>query len=436
MMTTSSEPTAVRRAAAFVAGLLAMGALFGVVRTAESSLRGKAPAGQRSLEPGVPIAVGDAGPSPASKPDSGPPEPSAARVALGKTIFFDTSLSVPAGTSCASCHDPQRAFAGNHGSTLGVALGSRPRHFAKRSTPSVLYLPFARKFHLHWEEDAPLVDAYGGLFWDGRVDSLIDLVKQPLLNPDEMNGGDAARVAATVASSAYATEFRAEFGDALDHPDAALVALGEAVDAYLSSPAMSPFTSKYDDYVRGKATLTPAEARGLALFKDSAKGGCSACHKMNDHAADPRQSLFTDFSFDAVGAPRNRALPATADPQYFDLGLCERLGGDYKAKTEEFCGRFRTPSLRNVAVRPSYMHNGTFAKLRDVVAFYASRSTDPHRWYSRGVEFDDLPARYRANVNVDQAPYNRHRGDKPALDDAEIDAIVAFLGTLTDAQFR
>jgi cytochrome c peroxidase len=362
---------------------------------------------------------------------------SGARVFLGRTIFFDPRLSVPEGTSCASCHDAKRAFAGNHGSTNGVALGSRPNHFAKRSTPSVLYLQFVRKFHLHWEEDAPLVGAYAGFFWDGRVDSIVDLVKQPLLNPDEMNAGDAARIAATIAAGPYAADFRREFGSVLDDPDpnAALKALSDAVDAYLLSPEMSPFSSRYDDYIRGREQLTPMEAQGLKLFKDPAKGACSGCHRVDDRSPDPKGSLFTDYQFDAVGAPRNRALPATHDPKYFDLGLCERVDADYKAKTEEFCGRFRTPSLRNVAVRQSFMHNGVFSKLRDVVAFYATRDTNPERWYKAGT-FDDIPAMYRDNVNVDKPPYNRRRGATPALDDQEIDAITSFLGTLTDAQFR
>jgi cytochrome c peroxidase len=225
-------------------------------------------------------------------------------------------------------------------------------------------------------------------------------------------------------------------GAALAASLAALRAVGEAVSAYLLSDEMAPFTSKYDDYVRGRVRFTEAAVAGLKLFKDSAKGGCSACHKMNDRATDPKASLFTDFGYDAAGAPRNRALPATGDAKYFDLGLCERKGTDYAKDTEEFCGRFRTPSLRNVAVRAAFMHNGSFSSLRDVVAFYASRSTNPERWYEHGPEFDDLPAKYRDNVNVEKAPYNRRRGDAPALDDREIDELVAFLETLTDAPYR
>ena len=433
--------TAWLRAGAAMAGaLVVFGAIFGGIRAASSAFSPKT-AQAKPPDPALTHASAnrDLIPTVGSTHGTGTNSPpmSDARVTLGRAIFFDPRLSVPEGTSCASCHDPKRAFAGNHGSSNGVARGSRPDRFSKRNTPSVLYLRFVRKFHLHWEEDAPLVGAYAGFFWDGRVDSLVDLAKQPLLDPNEMNAGDGARVAATIAAGPYAADFRKEFGSALDDPDpsAALKALGEAVSAYLLSPEMSPFSSRYDDYLRGKERLTPIETNGLKLFKDPAKGACSACHKLNDRSPDPKGSLFTDYEFDAVAAPRNRAIPATHDPDYFDLGLCERSDADYKAKTAEFCGKFRTPSLRNVAVRQNFMHNGVFTKLRDVVAFYATRDTSPERWYPSD-KFDDVPPKYRVNVNVEKAPYNRRRGGTPALDDREIDAIVAFLGTLTDAEFR
>jgi cytochrome c peroxidase len=356
-------------------------------------------------------------------------------VELGRKIFSDGSLSDPPGTSCASCHDPARGFAGNNGSTLGVPRGSRPDHFARRNTPSVLYMKFVPRFHFHWEEDVDLPDGTGGFFWDGRSDSLADLVKQPLLNPDEMNARDAGQVRDRLAASAYAPAFREAFAGALDEPQAALAALGTAVEAYLRSDAMSPFTSKYDDFIRGQATLSPLESQGLKLFKDRAKGACDACHRMNEGSPNPERSLFTDYGFEAVAAPRNRRLAATRDPKAFDLGLCERHDHPHMEDERE-CGTFRTPSLRNVAVRSSFMHNGSFSSLRDVVVFYATRGTDPKRWYGAGAAFDDVPSQYRKNVNTSRVPYDRGVGEAPRLDDGEIDAIVAFLQTLTDAQYR
>jgi cytochrome c peroxidase len=354
--------------------------------------------------------------------------------AIGKRAFFDPRLSEPPGTSCASCHDPSHGYAGDHGSGIGVALGSRPGHFAKRSTPSVLYLRLIRRFHFHWEEDAPLPDAFGGFFWDGRVDSLAALTRQPLLNAEEMGNVDVASLARKIDAADYAGDLRAQLGP-IDSPDAAADALGKAVEAFLLSDEMHPFTSKYDDVLRGEAAFTSVEARGMALFKDPAKGNCAFCHKMNEAIPDPERSPFSDYGFETVGVPRNGRLPATKDPSYFDLGLCEHDDALGQTKDERFCGAFRTPSLRNVAVRPAFMHNGAFTKLRDVVAFYATRATEPVRWY--GAEtYDDLPARYRDNVNDVVAPYDRKAGGRSALDDDEIDAIVAFLGTLTDRAYR
>ena len=141
----------------------------------------------------------------------------------------------------------------------------------------------------------------------------------------------------------------------------------------------------------------------------------------------------------AIGVPRNRTIEANADPKFFDLGVCGPLRTDLKGH-DEYCGLFRTPSLRNVALRKTFFHNGAMTSLRDAVAFYATRDTDPGRWYPRNADgtagkFDALPQRYRANIN-NEPPFGRMPGDKPALTDGEIDDIVAFLGTLTDGYNR
>jgi cytochrome c peroxidase len=351
--------------------------------------------------------------------------------ALGRAIFFDKNLSEPAGTSCASCHDPARAFSGDNGSKLGVPRGSRPNRYARRSSPSLLYLKYVPPFRYYQEEDDPGQQPFGGLFWDGRANTITDLARQPLLNPDEMNNRDGRSIAAKIASGPYAGAFRRAFGAAaLDDPEAALAAVGRALEAFLVSPPMAPFSSKYDDFIRGRAQLSPLEAEGMRLFKDPAKGGCLGCHKFSDTERDPVASPFTDYGYDAVGAPRNPRAPVRAKP---DLGLCERTDHAVASDDPMYCASFRTPSLRNVAVRPSYMHNGAFTELRDVVAFYATRQTDPRRWYRSGVPFEDVPKRFRRQVNTVTPPYDRRTGDPPALNEHEIDAVVAFLRTLTDA---
>jgi cytochrome c peroxidase len=173
--------------------------------------------------------------------------------------------------------------------------------------------------------------------------------------------------------------------------------------------------------------------RGLAAFNDPAKGNCARCHPSAMHnGAFP---AFTDFGYAGIGAPRNQKIPANADPEYFDLGLCGPLRTDFKDKSE-YCGLFRTPSLRNAARRRVFFHNGVFHSLEDVLRFYAERDTQPQKWYPRGpagstLKFDDLPAQYLANMDM-QAPFGGQPGGAPALNDNDIRDIVAFLRTLSD----
>jgi cytochrome c peroxidase len=423
-----SEPMPSRSTIVWPRGIVVAGAcLLAAFAMLVFAKRGMAPVSSPGL------AVGTLPVKEPSKGGAGPAD--RARIELGRKIFSDLGMSEPAGTSCASCHDPSRAYAGNNGSTNGVARGSRPGHFAKRNTPSALYLRAVKRFHFHWEEDMPLPDAFAGFFWDGRASSIAELTRQPLLNPDEMNNHDAAQIAAKVKVSPYADDFARAFGPSFDDADAVLANVGKAIEAFLSSDEMSPYTSKYDDVLRGRAHFTELETRGLALFKDREKGNCRSCHKFDDGVSDPSRSLFTDYGFEVVGIPRNRELPATADSEYADLGLCKSPTAPAPAKEERFCGAFRTPSLRNVAVRSRFMHNGAFASLRDVVKFYATRDADPKRWYPQA-KFDDLPAQYRRYVNTNKVPYSTSAGDKPRLDDGDVDAILAFLGTLTDAAYR
>jgi cytochrome c peroxidase len=415
--------------------VLSMVALFFIVSClGQSQVMVSVQGGSDQREAAVAPAVAASTPIASGSPIAVPANRS--RIALGRAIFFDPALSEPPGTSCASCHTPERAFSGNHGSLTGVAQGSRPDHFARRSTPSVLYLRYVPRFHFFADDDAIQPSPFGGFFWDGRADSIVDVVKEPLLDPNEMNNRDLSQIAHKIASAPYVDEFRDEFGDILGDPQAAVTAVGRALEAFLTSDEMAPFSSKYDAYVRGKARLTTLEARGLKLFKDPDKGNCISCHRFYDTSTNPERSLFTDFGYDAVAAPRNREISANADPQHFDLGLCERRDERTPSNDEMWCVSFRTPSLRNVAVRQSFMHNGVFKSLREAVTFYATRATNPKRWYPSGVRFDDVPAKYRGQVNVNSIPYNRREGHDPALTNADIDAIVAFLGTLTDAAYR
>lgn len=336
---------------------------------------------------------------------------------LGKRLFEDTALSEPAGQACASCHDAAHGFAGRD----AVARGAHAERAGARNVPTVMYAALVPAFAFVESDEGPTPT--GGLFWDGRADDLAAQAGGPLLDPREMANASKADVVAKVIAGDYG-DVLADGSELAADPEVAFAQLTAAIAAYERTPRFAPFTSRFDAYLRGEAELSPLEARGLALFRDPEKGNCIACHAGKPESRDPRDWLFTDFTFDALGVPRNAAIPANADPAHFDLGLGERLGDD------ALRGAFRVPTLRDVALTAPYGHNGYFATLRDVVAFYATRDVTPARWYP-GRPFDDLPEPLAANVNTSEVPYLAKDG-QPRLSDDEIDAIVAFLEALTD----
>jgi cytochrome c peroxidase len=357
------------------------------------------------------------------------PTPLSAQAALGESIFADVSLSASGRQACASCHSPANAHAPTN--SLAVQMGGVLADLqGKRSSPSVNYLSFSPGFH--FDQDGT---ATGGFFWDGRAASLQDQAGGPFLGAVEMANASKADVVAKLARAAYADEFKRVYGaDIFSRPDDAFDRITLSLQQYQKEDtAFRPFSSKFDEFLRGRAALSAPEVRGLALFNNPAKGNCCGCHP-SGKAADGSLPLFTDFTYDALGVPRNPAIAANADASYFDLGLCERA--DLASRTD-LCGAFKVPSLRNVALRKVYFHNGRFTTLKDVVSFYVQRDTSPEKWYPLNADgtvnkFDDLPAKYSANVNTTEVPYNRRPGDAPALTDTEVDDVVAFLKTLSD----
>jgi cytochrome c peroxidase len=362
----------------------------------------------------------------------------AAMTVLGRALFFDASLSASGKVACATCHDPRRAFGPPNDSPVQRG-GADGRHYGVRSVPSLMYTqnipPFTEHYFDDEGDDGIDQGAAGGRTWDGRAQSAHDQARLPLFSPFEMANAGTAAVVAKVRRAVYAAQFRETFGNTVfDDTASAFKAVLMALETYQQNPVeFSPYSSKYDAWLRRETSLSGEELRGLAAFNDPAKGNCARCHPSGmRNGAFPQ---FTDFGYAGIGAPRNKAIPANADARYYDLGLCGPLRTDLADK-KEYCGLFRTPSLRNVAIRRVFLHNGAFHRLDDVVRFYAERDTQPQKWYSRGangvtVKFDDLPVRYRGNVDT-QPPLDRHVGDPPALSEADIKDIVVFLNTLTD----
>ena len=357
---------------------------------------------------------------------------------LGRRLFGDPVLSASGTTSCASCHDPARAFGPSDGlATPKAGLDGNVR--GNRAAPSLTYLQSVPPFteHMHEAEGDDSVDQgpAGGRTWDGRAATAHDQALLPLLSPAEMANPSLQALVARVEDSDSGAAMRTAFGDRVfEDPGAAASAILLALEVFQQSPAeFYPYTSKYDRFLRGEAKLTAQELRGLEAFDDPERGNCASCHPSRiKEGAFP---VFTDFGYVSLGVPRNRSLPGNQDARHYDLGLCGPIRTDLAARSE-YCGLFRTPSLRNVALRKSFFHNGSFNSLERVLDFYAERDTNPAKWYAKGADrrirkFDDLPSEVVGHVNNDP-PFGRKPGDRPALTKAERADIVAFLHTLTD----
>lgn len=331
--------------------------------------------------------------------------------ALGKQLFLDKNLSTPTGQACADCHSPEAGF-GNPNADYPVSQVVHKDRFGNRNDLPAAYASFSPTFHYDAAEGLYV----GGQFWDGRAADLAEQAKGPFLNPLEMANPDEETVIDRVRKSEYADLFRKVFGiTSFDDPNKAYDRVAEAIAAYEKSSELNQFNSKYDLYLAGKVALTEQERRGLELFENEEKGNCAACHPSRP-GADGTPPLFTDFTYDNIGVPPNPEnpfyyLPKNLNPDgaYFvDLGL----GGVLNKPSEN--GKFKVPSLRNVAKTAPYLHNGIFKNLRQVVIFYNTRDVGP--W---------PPPEVRMNVNHDEL-------GNLGLSEQEIDDIVAFMHTLTD----
>jgi len=313
--------------------------------------------------------------------------------------------------SCATCHAPQRAFTDPRPGSItsqGVVKGL----FGFRKAPSIMYMAFSPEFAAGTGEGG--LSATGGQFWDGRAADLPAQAKFPLVNPIEMNNPNLTAVVNTVKKGPEAAGLKLLYGSSIfNDPSKAIDAIVDAIAAFEKTPAVSPFSSKYDAFLAGKTQLSAAELRGLAAF--NGKGGCAGCHT-DSPMSDGTPPLFTNFCYANLGLPKNPnnpyyTIPAKFNPlgsNFIDIGLQVATG---KAADE---GNFMTPPLRNVAIKGPYFHNGYFNNLAEVLNFYNTR------------DLGGFPP-----AEVPQTMDTTELGNLQLTAQEQSD-IIAFLGTLTD----
>ncbi|HKB84417.1 MAG TPA: cytochrome c peroxidase [Burkholderiales bacterium] len=387
--------------------------------------------------------AGTAAPDSSAKPVPAAPSAAANKLSpvaqVGQKMFFDRSLSASGKMACSTCHDPAHAYGPPNGLPVQSG-GAKLSDAGTRAVPSLRYQEFTPPYEdmLDNPDGISAPGPGGGYTLDGRALTLADQAQIPLLAANEMANRSPAEVLNKIRAAGYAELFRQAFGrDIFADTRKAFRKAMEALQAFqLEDPSFHPYNSKYDLYAGNKigGDLTPAEQRGLIVYSDPEKGNCFACH-YNGAGLNGSVRMFTDYTYSAVGAPRNKDIPANKDPKYYDLGICSRSDHPLPGN-EQYCGMFKTPTLRNAAARKAFFHNGALKSLNEVIRFYNTRDTNPELWYPMvdGVvrKFDDLPPEYRGNIDAQKPLDGRPRGSKPAMSEQDIEDLEAFLNTLTD----
>lgn len=350
----------------------------------------------------------------------------AALAQFGRLVYFDTNFSAQRTLSCASCHNPATAFADRRENALhgAVSIGDDGVSLGDRNTPSITYAALQPDFRR--DESGEYV---GGHFYDGRAATLEAQAREPFTNPAEMGLPDAdAVVQRLLENEEYTSTMSALFGPAVfSTTEAAFDAVTRSLAAFQRSTEFSTFDSRYDRYLRGEYTLSATEELGRVLFY-SQLFNCHSCHLIDTRETFERET-FTTFKYHNIGVPVNAAVRThnKLAAGYRDEGLrANPLVGD-----ESQAGKFKVPSLRNVAVTPPYMHNGVFRELETVILFYnkytlanSESQVNPETGRPWG------PPEVPGTIELDLL-----RQGQP-ISPLHVSALRAFLETLTDERYE
>lgn len=345
---------------------------------------------------------------------------------LGQALFFDTNLSANRSQSCGSCHDPGRAFSdGRDNNVAGaVSLGDDGKSLGDRNTPGTTYAFLIPEFHQNDKGEY-----IGGYFLDGRAATMTDQAAEPFVNPLEMALPSHAAVVDRVRENpVYVDALQKQFGESLfSDSNEAFRAITESIVAFERTAQFAPFDSKYDRYLRGEYELTVAEELGRVLFF-SQLINCSSCHLLDSREFSPGE-VFSNHRYHNIGVPTNRQVRERngAGVRHRDLGLL----GNSAVSDPAMAGKFRVPSLRNVAVTGPYMHNGVFRDLRTAILFY-NRFTLSNPQSQTNPETGEPWGEPEVPETVD---LELLREGQPMAGN-HVDALVAFLTALTDRRYE
>jgi len=341
---------------------------------------------------------------------------------LGGQLYFDVNLSLNRNQSCATCHNPAKGFIDDRDNgVFGMAsLGSDNVSIGDRNAPTAAYAALSPLFSKNKEGKY-----IGGQFHDGRASTLADQAAGPPLNPGEMAMLSEDQVLTRInENTTYQKLFSHLFGaEVLTDSKQAYKAMSDAIMAFEQTELFMPFDSKYDKYLRGEVAFTDQEELGRTLFFSEQFTNCNQCHQLSSSPFYATES-FTDFSYHNIGVPENKALRAINGVTATDFGLFNNPEASFESEK----GKFKVPSLRNVAVTGPYMHNGVFQDLKTVVLFYDKYNNVTRK---ENPETGELWGQPEVGINL-----ATELTDGPALPDERVDALVAFLKTLTDAKYE
>jgi cytochrome c peroxidase len=381
-----------------------------------------------------------AAPDPAPNPEPNPEPPAfTTAAALGESLFADKNLSLNRTQACSTCHDPARAFTDNRlgDDTMRPAFSVGDDGFSRRgrNAPSAAYASQAPQFqfetHARFNSQQPDYEGFvGGQFWDGRATDLQEQAKAPPLGPLEMGMPDEASVVERLLeNSDYESSFRALYGDNIfDDAQAAFDAMTAAIAAFERTDEFAPFDSKYDKSLRGEYVYEPGSkaALGRALFFSQQFTNCATCHQLAPNGS--RNEAFTSFEYHNVGIPVNVDARIAANIALDDLdeGLFGNPGVDDPAQI----GKYKVPTLRNVAVTGPFMHNGVFKRLDTVIRFYDKFLAGSENLLNpeTGAPWREPP--FPGTVSAVELQDGRR------LSELDIEALVCFLRTLTDERYE